>query len=64
MRPSKYPIKYCKGTYCGGIKLVPQIDGVSGVEGSTKYFVSNWYCPKCGLMYYFPDLETITEVDE
>jgi len=69
MMPKKIPVKYCQVGYCkDGIQLIPKVSVVSGFKDGdkmyTNYRIDHWYCPHCGLMYHFPDLETITEEED
>ena len=60
--PEKYENRYCTKCNRQGVKLKPVIGTVQGIKGiGTIFHVEYWYCPECGLMYYFEDLKTIVE---
>lgn len=56
-------IRYC--TNCKREELRPHVSTMQSIKGIGEiYWIDHWFCPKCGLMYHFEDLEKIVEREE
>ena len=62
-KPKEYPNKYCAKCNKNGTKLAPHIRAMQAIPGKKIYIIDFWYCPECGLVYYFEDLTRIAEKD-
>lgn len=62
MKPKTYPNKYCATQhYESATNLIPHVNTIQGIDKKRIYHIDHWYCPVCGLMYHFKDLERIIE---
>lgn len=64
-KPKKYENKYCTTQhYKAATNLEPHVKTMQAFSGKKIYYIDFWYCPECGLVYYFEDLTTIVEKEE
>ena len=65
-KPKEYPNKYCTMQHrfiegVSAVNLIPHVKTMQSIPGKKIYTIDFWYCPECGLVYYFKDLTKIVE---